>query len=273
MGVEYFASMADPTLEVIDKGSVSSAHPVPLLFVHGAWNSAWCWDQHFLNYFAGNGYRAVALSLRGHGRSSADKPLRSCSLADYVADVGSVAESLPSRPVIIGHSMGGLVVQKYLESHDAPAGVLMASMPPQGSFASGMRWLRRHPSHFVRLVITDKSLAFVNTPQLARERFFSAQTPEGQVVDYAGRLQEESARAGADMFLLNLPRTKKVTTPLLVLGAEADGAVSLREVRSTARTYRTQAEIFGGIGHAMMLESGWAAVAGRIDSWLTDRGL
>ena len=121
-------------LEVIDKGCVSESHPVPLLFVHGAWHAAWCWDENFLSYFADKGYRALAVSFRGHGDSPTYKPLRGCSVADYVADVRSVADRLPSAPVVIGHSMGGLIVQKYLESHDAPAGVLMTSIPPQGNF-------------------------------------------------------------------------------------------------------------------------------------------
>src|ERR1700761_8827579 len=112
-------------LEVIDKGSVSEIHPIPLLFVHGAWHAAWCWDEHFLSFFADRNYRALAVSLRGHGNSPTTR-LRTCSVADYVEDVNVVADSLPSRPVVIGHSLGGLVVQKYLESHDAPAGVLMA---------------------------------------------------------------------------------------------------------------------------------------------------
>lgn len=114
-------------LEVIDKGTCSESHPVPLLFVHGAWHAAWCWDEHFLDFFADKGYRALAVSLRGHGNSPTPKPLRSCSIADYVDDVASVADSLPTRPVLIGHSMGGFIVQKYLESHEAPAGVLVAS--------------------------------------------------------------------------------------------------------------------------------------------------
>src|SRR3954469_9427392 len=102
-------------LEVIDKGACSDAHPVPLLFVHGAWHGAWCWDEHFLDFFADKGYRALAVSLRGHGGSPTSRPLRSCSIADYVDDVRSVAEKLPTPPMVIGHSMGGLVVQKYLE--------------------------------------------------------------------------------------------------------------------------------------------------------------
>lgn len=64
-------------LEVIDRGVCTPVHPVPLLFVHrawhGAWHGAWCWDEYFLDYFAGLGYRAVAFSLRGHGKSPTPK--------------------------------------------------------------------------------------------------------------------------------------------------------------------------------------------------------
>src|SRR5690348_14544043 len=49
-------------------------------------------------------------------RARHPKPLRSCSLADYVDDVESVVKSLPIRPVLIGHSMGGFALQKYLQS-------------------------------------------------------------------------------------------------------------------------------------------------------------
>src|SRR5882757_8290833 len=106
-------------LEVIEKGACSPSHPVPLLFVHGAWHAAWCWDEHFLDFFADRGYRAAALSLRGHGSSPTAKGLRRCSLADYVDDVAEVAARLPTQPILIGHSMGGFVVQKYLERHTA----------------------------------------------------------------------------------------------------------------------------------------------------------
>jgi Alpha/beta hydrolase family len=85
-------------LEVVDRGSSSESHPVPLLFVHGGEHAAWCWDEHFLDYFAAKGYRALALSLRGHGMSSNSKPPRACSIADYVQDVCSIADHLsPNR--------------------------------------------------------------------------------------------------------------------------------------------------------------------------------
>jgi len=260
-------------LEVIDRGAVSESHPVPLLFVHGAWHAAWCWDENFLGFFADKGYRALALSLRGHGDSPTERPLRACSVADFVEDVTVVADSLPTTPVVIGHSMGGLIVQKYLESNDSPAGVLMTSMPPQGNLGSALRWIRAHPWHFTKMTLTGKALPYISTPQLARERFFSAHTPDSDVVDYAARLQEDSARVGIDCLVLSLPRPKRVTTPLLVLGADDDGAHTREEVCATARAYRTEAEFFPNMGHNMMLEPGWAAVAERIHTWLGTRGL
>jgi pimeloyl-ACP methyl ester carboxylesterase len=260
-------------LEVIEKGSTSDEHPVPLLFVHGAWHAAWCWDENFLSYFADKGYRAIALSFRAHGESSSDKPLWSCSVADYVADVHSVAETLPGPPVIIGHSMGGLIVQKYLEKHAAPAGVLMSSIPPRGNLGNALRWLRQRPSDFVKMTVTGKALPYINSPELARERFFSLHTPEADVRKYAARMQEDSSRIGLDGLLLRLPRPKRVSAPILVLGAEKDGAHSREEILATARAYGTQAEFFPDMGHNMMLEPGWSAVAERIDTWLGTRGL
>ena len=169
--------------------------------------------------------------------------------------------------------MGGLIVQKYLESNDAPAGILMASIPPQGNYGSSLRWIQRHPWHAIKMAITGDSLPYINTAELAREKFFSAQTPESEVLKYAARLQSESKRVSIDCLLLRLPRPKRVTTPMLVLGAEEDAAHTQKEVRATARAYRTEAEFFPAMGHNMMLEPGWEAVAERIQSWLGTRGL
>jgi pimeloyl-ACP methyl ester carboxylesterase len=132
-------------LEVIDKGSPTESHPAPLLFVHCAAHAAWCWDIHFLDFFVDNGYRALALSLRGHGGSPVSGPLNKCTIADYVDDVRSVAETLPVTPVLIGHSMGGFIVQKYLEAAAAPAAVLVSSAPPRSFFVAELRVSRNHP--------------------------------------------------------------------------------------------------------------------------------
>jgi pimeloyl-ACP methyl ester carboxylesterase len=259
-------------LEVIDKGAGTDAHPTPLLFVHGDWHGAWCWDEHFLDYFADAGYRAVALSLRGHGASPTAKPLPKVSMADYIDDVRTVADDLGGAPVLIGHSLGGFVIQRYLEQRSAPAAVLVGSVPPRGVLGLAVRVWRRRPSMTMEAWNDPTLLKFLATPALTREYLFCPATPEDIVESCMRSAGAESIRAAMTDPMVRRVRTRRVTTPILVLGAEHDGFVSVGDVRATARAYRTQAEFFD-MGHNMMLEPGWPDVAARIHTWLQTRDL
>jgi len=261
-------------LELIDKGSATESHPVPLLFVHGGYHAAWCWDENFLDYFADKGFRAVAVSLRGHGQSDLTKPLRSCSIVDYMDDVRAAADQLRSEPVLVGHSMGCFVVQKYFEKHPVRAAVLIAPATGQGLRRSVLRMFRRHPWIFLRGSISGQSSDLVNTPELAREFLFCAHTPEPIVRSCAARMEPESARAGIDqLMVIRLRDTRLKAAPVLVLGAQCDGMRTMAEVSATAQAYQTAAEFFPNMGHNMMLEPGWQALAERINGWLTGRRL
>lgn len=253
-------------LELIERGCCSPNHPVPLLFVHGGWHGAWCWE-HFLDFFADAGYRAVAVSLRGHGASPTAKPLHKVSIADYIDDVRSVADELGGAPVLIGHSLGGFVIQRYLEERTAPAAVLVGSVPPQGVLTLALRVWRRRPSTTLGAWTDRTLLRFLATPELTREYLFCADTPDEIVESCMRRAGAESVRAAMTDPTVRRVRTRRVTTPILVLGAEYDGFVSVGEVRATARAYRTEPEFFS-MGHNMMLEPGWADVAERIHAWL-----
>lgn len=257
-------------LEVIDKSPGRDSVKPPVLFVHGAWHGAWYWNEYFLDFFTENGYRALAVSLRGHGNSAGPKRNHFRSIADYVDDVHSVAKSLPAPPIVIGHSLGGFIVQKYLESHDAPAAVLLASVPPRGIAEFMVHRLREHPWYTLRTLVTTKSLEGLGgTPELARQHFYSRSTREADVMRYTAQLQAEYVgRWFFDMLILNLPKPDRIDVPMLVLGAEDDGCFTQREVHATARAYGTTAEIFPGMGHNMMVEPEWRLVAERIHDWL-----
>jgi len=259
-------------LEVIDKGSCSEAHPAPLLFVHGAWHGAWCWDEHFLDFFADKGYRAVALSLRGHGASAGRERLRWTRVQEYVGDVAETAAQLPTQPVLVGHSMGGFVIQKYLEDHTAAGAILVASIPPTGALRTTMHIARHYPVQFAKVNVSSRLAPLVATPELVRDLFFSASTPDGQINTCHQRLQDEGYRGFLDMLALDLVRAKQVNrVPMLVLGAEDDAIVSPRQIRRTASVYGAEAEIYPNMGHDMMLEPGWPAVAERFHMWLEAR--
>jgi pimeloyl-ACP methyl ester carboxylesterase len=215
----------------------------------------------------------MAVSLRGHGGSPSPRHVSGCSLADYVDDVKSVVGSLPSTPVLIGHSMGGFLVQKYLEANDAPAAVLIASAPPQGARRFALFLMRRYPWLTIRSLVTGNAAHGLNTPAIVRDLFFSAATPESDVRRYAAMIGNESRRVALDTVKRDALRPERITTSMLVMGAALDGCITLAEVHDTARAYGTDAEVFGGIGHNMMLDDGWPVVAERIHSWLRERRL
>jgi len=72
----------------------------PVVFVHGAWHGAWCWDEYFLEYFVGHGYQVYALSFRHHGSRTGPKSLRRSRIADYVGDLAALTTTLAVQPIL-----------------------------------------------------------------------------------------------------------------------------------------------------------------------------
>lgn len=258
-------------LEMISKYPLENWRPTPLLFIHGTLHTATCWNAHFLDYFAQHGYSAHAVNLRGHGNSEGRESLRWTRIADFVEDVENAVRQLPNPPILIGHSMGGFIIQKYLEDHDAPGAVLLSSPSPAGLLPTAIRTARRQPWVFAKVNLTMSLLPFIATPQLVGEAFFSKDLPEQRLVEYWKQTQDDSFMAFLDMVVLDLPKPKKIKTPLLVLGAARDNMIGPREIEATARAYNTQAEIIPDVPHNSMLDPRWQSVAERILAWLNER--
>jgi pimeloyl-ACP methyl ester carboxylesterase len=261
-------------LELITRKPEGKPKAAPLLFVHGKWHGAWCWDEYFLPYFASHAYDCTALSLRGHAGSEGYKKLRWLSIADYVSDVEQVAGQFDSPPVIIGHSMGGFITQKFLEQHsEIPAAVLLTSIPPFGLWPTTFNILLHKPTVILKALGTLSLYPVIETTALARWALFSNNMPAKIVEKYRSQMHDESFRSYLDELGLNLVRTKRVKTPLLVIGAENDAVIFPKLVEDTARAYDTTATIFPGMAHDVMLEAGWERVAETILKWLDERGL
>ncbi len=257
-------------LELISRAPYGAPRDAPLLFVHGAWHGAWCWEEHFLPYFASQGYSAHALSLSGHGKSDGRSLLRWARLSDYVEDVAAIARTFEVPPVVIGHSMGSAVVQKYLARYPASAGVLLAPVPPGGVLGTTVRVARRHPLRFLLANLSLSLYPLVENNALARELFFSASMHADKVERYAKQLQDESYLAFLDMLVFDRPhRPRHSGVPTLVLGAGDDAVFTPRDVAACARALGTEAVMFAGMAHDMMLEAGWREVADHILAWLT----
>jgi pimeloyl-ACP methyl ester carboxylesterase len=260
-------------IEIISRYPKNKTYSTPILFVHGAFAGAWCWEKYFLPYFAEHGYASHGLSLRGHGNSEGKPWVWFNSIDDYLDDLSQVIRKFYTPPVLVGHSMGGLIVQKYLESSPAPAGILLASIPHTGLIFASMRMYWHHPLlchkiHWIN-VLPEQMWKYFTTPEEMRDIFFSKAVPPETVEKYSGYFQRESYRAMWEMsWLPFLPRPYKVKTPLLILGASEDIIIPPDFVESTAAAYNSKAQIFSNMGHAMMLDTGWKEVADQIRHWL-----
>jgi pimeloyl-ACP methyl ester carboxylesterase len=248
----------------------------PLLFIHGAYTAAWCWAEHFLPYFAAAGFNCQAVSLSGHGASRRRDHLDSYSIDDYIRDIAEVVALLPAPPVLIGHSMGGFVAQKYLEEQQAAAAVLMCSVPPQGLAASAFGMLFSRPNLFVDLngLMSGGHVALTSL----QEALFAQPVSMDDLGRYVRMAQPESHRAIWDMMLLNLPRASHILAnlprgreDLHVIGADHDLIIPASMVEMTARTYGVDATLYTGMGHGLMLERDWQTVAQDLIDWLAAR--
>ena len=239
----------------------------PLLFVHGAFAGAWMWAGTFLPWFAQAGYPCYALSLRGHGDSVGRDSIDWLSIADYVEDVAVVADWLGQPPVLLGHSMGGFVVQKYLETHPAPAPVLLCAVPPQGLAASQFHLLLQKPGLLLELNrILDGGEPGL---EIVREALFAQPVSDAVLEEFRHHMQLESHRAIWDMTMFNLPVLPfRERPPMFIAGAELDQLVPAFLVQATAHTYGQQAHIFKGMGHALSHEQDWPLVAQTLGRWL-----
>jgi pimeloyl-ACP methyl ester carboxylesterase len=236
-----------------------------ILLVHGAWHGAWCWNG-FAEHLGRRGHGVRTVQLRGH-----DGPGRLWHrIRDYVDDVRAAVDELAEPPLLVGHSMGGFAVQKFLERGRAAGAVLMAPVPPWGVMALTARIALRHPLLFLESNLRLRLGPLLSTRKLVRELMFTPDTPADIVDSCAAQVHDESYLAFLDMLLLVRVRTSRVRAPMLVLGASRDSMFTTAEVRKTARAYGTEAEIFDGIGHDMMLDVGWQRVADRVDAWATE---
>jgi pimeloyl-ACP methyl ester carboxylesterase len=282
-------------LEVLEQLPEGQSEKPPLLFVHGGSHGAWCWQEHFLPYFAENGFASYALSFRGHGDSEGREKLGSFSLADYANEVFQVMQQLKDKPVLLGHSIGGAVVQKVWHAHQdaVRAIVLLSSTPPTGMLKE---WMKIIPAQFRMIYkmhmynrgekttrlekIIERILFPFDTPvgkstifpQVVAERLFLPRNlPPEKKQEYLRRLQPESLVAAEDMIRQELdPTSINRDVPILVLGSKKDAFFSEKFAFLIAEAYRTKAIILPDLCHDMMLDPEWRTVADAINAFLQE---
>lgn len=276
-----------PSLEVLEAHPKGAPKGAPVILVHGAFCAAWIWQEHWLDYFAKKGHQTFAFSLRGHGGSEGHERLNDTSLNEFVDDltlvVNQVTEKTGTAPVIVGHSMGGMVVQRWLENQPtdafrraptAAAIVLLSSVPPGGLLGTTVHMAMTDPLLLWQIAAIQAFGQGAATAGGIQRAMFSDDVPSDLLAGFLTRMQGESQRAQTDMSLAAPPvSTNGRVATMLVVGADHDAFVPSWMAKTTARHYDAECVILEKTGHASMLGPAWSRSADTILAWLKDKGL
>ncbi len=257
-------------LEVLKAGEASQRPP--LLFIHGSFCGAWVWAEHFLPYFAAAGWQCAAVSLRGHGGSEGQDALDGFGLADYVADVVQAAKELGTPPVLIGHSLGGMVAQRAACRTAAAGLAMLASVGPGGIGSAFTHMSLRHPNLLWQLGRLQTLGPAAVDYEVVRRGLFSADLPAERAYEFVPRFQRESKLAANELLMPQwfhlMPRP---ALPALVLGGNRDAFIPYGDLALAAPDWAAEMKVMDGMPHVMMLDTTWEQAALALQDWLDSR--
>lgn len=252
-----------------------------IVFVHGMYMNPLCWEK-WLAYYQTKGRQCLAPAWPGRDqpvdtllRRHPDPQLGQLTLSQVIEHYTEIIKSLDHKPVLIGHSMGGLIVQLLLQRDLAAAGVALDSAPPMGVFTTKWTFIKANWPHITPFVSPGSPIAmtferfqytFVNGLPLAEQRA----AYERYVVPESRRVPRESLTAKIDF--------QKPHPPLLLVAGGVDHIIPASLNAANHAKYRASRSVtdfkeFAGRTHFIVGQEGWEEVADFVLTWLAGIGM
>ena len=260
-------------LELVTVAADTPGRRSPVLCIHGVYHAAWCWEN-YLTHFAYNGFNTHALSLRGHGGSEGKEFLRRARFRDYLEDVQQTAQKFDEPPILIGHSLGGMLTQRYIEENEVAAAVLVSTSTSRSLRQATLPLLRAFPRQVAQALVTFNPDHLYKNAGPAKALLFGEQLINSDLRVHIDRVvrENESRRIFMDVSFLRFHAPRK-PAPVLVVGGGRDFGVPRSAFEENAAIYDTSAVIFEDMPHDLMLAEGWQTPADHILNWLKKLGL
>ncbi|WP_416960855.1 alpha/beta hydrolase [Streptomyces sp. Agncl-13] len=256
---------------------------IPVIFIHGLWIHSSSWAP-WIEAFQSAGYDPMAPGWPGdsntvdENRSTPDR-LAGVGLDDIAAHYGRIISAMEREPVVIGHSVGGLIAQKLNISHSLRAAVAIDPAPIRGVRALPPAQLRAAFPVLSRLGNARRTVSL--TAEQFRYGFGNAVSAEE-----SGALHERYAIPGPgrpifEVATANLRRRSAASVdtrtgrraPLLFASGEQDHTVPDAVTRGAHRLYRRSPAVadciqMAGRGHSLVFDHGWQDIARQVEGWL-----
>lgn len=250
-----------------------------VLFVTGAFVTHHCWDQWKV-YFEDRGYTTVApawpfkdgTAAELRARQPNDVDLARLTLAELVDHYADIAKNLPEKPIIVGHSLGGLITQILLNRDLAAAAVAIHSVPPQGIIPYEFSFLKSTWGALGLFTSLDETYlmpfetwqyAFVNEMPLEEQQkaYDEFTAPESKRVARGGL----TSAAAVDF--------DKPHAPLLLTSGSLDNIIPAHLNNRNFERYKKNGSVveykeFPGRNHHLLAQAGWEADADYVLNWI-----
>ncbi|MCZ4602455.1 alpha/beta fold hydrolase [Streptomyces sp. Lzd4kr] len=262
---------------------------VPVVFIHGLWLHSASWDP-WVDYFAAHGFDALApgwpqepvtvTGVRSHPVVPTEVGLEAV-MSHYARIIGSLTEV----PVLIGHSVGGLIAQKLIGMHIGRAAVAIApacvgqapsirSCPElcsqlcarreAGDLTSSLPLTAEQFRYAVAGIITEQESA-------ALFQRYAIPSPGRLLLDLVGGADIGTARAAVNA-------DDESRGPLLLISGQEDRMVPDAVTRATYRLYGDSTAVttfkqFADRAHSLTIDGGWRTVADYVLAWLRHQGV
>lgn len=245
----------------------------PVIMVHGAFCGGWAFEA-FRKPFEAAGHLVLTPDLRGHGEGERSDAVVGVSMTDYARDIAALCAAQPRPPILMGHSLGGLVAQLAARRAEVSAVVLLAPSAPWGVSGSSMEeavtafGLHMLGPFWAQGVAPDRGLmrqySLNRMPKPEREAVIARLRPE------SGRALWETLNWWMDPFMTTAVGSGPLPAPSLVLCGDRDVVHPPGTVRQTAERIGAVFRLKPGMSHWLLGEPGWDDVADEILAWLGD---
>ncbi len=260
----------------------------PVLFLHGLWLHASSWSP-WMDLFTSAGYRPSAPGWPGEPATVEAARADPSSVAGYgIEEVtehyAGLIDALDRPPLLVGHSFGGMVVEKLLGQGRGAAGVAIDAAQIKGVLPLPLSALRstlpvfKNPANRHRAVsLTAEQFRYSFCNAVSEQE--SAQLYEKWAVPAPGRPLFEAAVANFSPHSAAAVDTdNSARGPLLLVMGGRDHTVPESITRSTLKQYRHSGAVtdlleFEDRGHSLTIDSGWREVADASLAWLDRQAL